>query len=205
MKFETTEEIPAYILGLWLGDKYWWGSSIGLINTNPSIIQKFRKFFELLKFEKKRIKLSVYTQNGKANKERLTKIFNIPKRNIKTYKWKKGRKTTYIIYVNSRPLKRKFEEYVKNLENLINKKNLPQYIAGRLDADGHYAKSKNRIRIGYTTEEETRRDSKIIFKIMRKNPKISFYSKANEWILELSGKKWEPFIRNIIRFSIVHK
>ena len=53
-----SETKDAYILGLWCADKYWWASSIGLSNTNASLIDEFRKFFLRKHFSKQRIKLS---------------------------------------------------------------------------------------------------------------------------------------------------
>ena len=39
-----SDEKDAYILGLWCDDSYWWGSSIGLSNTDPDLVEIFRKF-----------------------------------------------------------------------------------------------------------------------------------------------------------------
>ncbi len=36
----------AYILGLWCADSYWWASSVGLSNTDPDLIEMFRKFLK---------------------------------------------------------------------------------------------------------------------------------------------------------------
>ena len=33
-----SDEEGFYILGLWCADSYWWGSSIGLSNTNIDLI-----------------------------------------------------------------------------------------------------------------------------------------------------------------------
>jgi len=35
------EKIDPYILGLWLADRYWWGSSVGLSNTDERLILRF--------------------------------------------------------------------------------------------------------------------------------------------------------------------
>ncbi len=50
-------EKDAYILGLWCADSYWRASSIGLSNTNPDLIEAFRKFLKRF-FPEKRIKFS---------------------------------------------------------------------------------------------------------------------------------------------------
>ncbi|MBU4481135.1 hypothetical protein KKH59_02350 [Patescibacteria group bacterium] len=47
----------AYILGLWCADSYWWSSSIGLSNTDPDLIERFRKFLGT-HFPKSRIKFN---------------------------------------------------------------------------------------------------------------------------------------------------
>ena len=52
-----SNEKDAYILGLWCADSYWWASSIGLSNTNPDLIEAFRKFLKRF-FPEKRIKFS---------------------------------------------------------------------------------------------------------------------------------------------------
>ena len=52
-----SDEKDAYILGLWCADSYWWASSIGLSNTNPDLIEAFRKFLKRF-FPEKRIKFS---------------------------------------------------------------------------------------------------------------------------------------------------
>ena len=47
----------AYILGLWCADGYWWSSSIGLSNTDPDLIETFRKFLKRL-FQVNRVKFN---------------------------------------------------------------------------------------------------------------------------------------------------
>ena len=54
-----SNEKYSYILGLWCADSYWWSSSVGLSNTNPDLIKKFRGFLEEY-FPKKRIKFTNY-------------------------------------------------------------------------------------------------------------------------------------------------
>jgi len=52
-----SKEEDAYILGLWCADSYWWASSIGLSNTDPDLIEKFREFLKRF-FPENRIKLN---------------------------------------------------------------------------------------------------------------------------------------------------
>jgi hypothetical protein len=193
--------MEAYILGLWLGDKYWRSSSIGLTNTNEVLIAEFRKFLKRNGFSRDRIKLSVYTKSGRANRTVTAMKHKIPERNVKVYKLKKGVNPVFIIYVNSRKLKRKFDEVYKNLENLVTKKNIFEYLGGRFDSDGNYIKPKNRLRISYTTRQEASRDALLVANRIGIKPKVKFYKKANEWILEMSGKKWRSIIEKILIFS----
>ena len=133
--------IPPYILGLWLGDKYWWGSSIGITNTSLKIIRRFREFLKQASLPKSRIKLSVYTRSeNKINKRKIAKALDLCEENLRIYKPpKKVKEDIFILYVNSRQLKRMLTVKTENLEKEIQTlPSLYQYIAGRFDADGHY-------------------------------------------------------------------
>ncbi len=75
----------AYILGLWCADGYWWSSSIGLSNTEPDLLNKFKKFLRK-HFSEKRIKF-----NGNhlfVNSRPLLREFKEAKTNLE--KLKKG-------------------------------------------------------------------------------------------------------------------
>ncbi len=52
-----TKEEDSYLLGLWCADSYWWSSSIGVSNTDPDMIDKFRVFFRKF-FPEDRIKFN---------------------------------------------------------------------------------------------------------------------------------------------------
>ena len=52
-----SNEKDAYILGLFCADSYWWASSVGLSNTDPDLIEVFRKFLKRF-FPEKRIKFN---------------------------------------------------------------------------------------------------------------------------------------------------
>jgi len=194
--------IEPYILGLWLGDKYWWGSSIGLTNTNMNLIKVFRNFLEKLGFPKERIKLSVYHKDQVIDESELAKKLNIHLENIKVHKFKKGKKVYFIIYVNSRPLKRIFYSMASNLENCIkNYKGLLMYITGRFDSDGWLNKKYPEVRISYTTEEEARKDANLIEKFLSIKPRVRFEKYSNTWIINMKGKIWLQFIKDILKFS----
>lgn len=52
-----SDEEGSYILGLWCADSYWWGSSIGLSNTNIDLIKRFKRFLKRF-FSEERIKFN---------------------------------------------------------------------------------------------------------------------------------------------------
>lgn len=194
----------AYILGLWLGDKYWWSSSLGISNSNLNLIKIFKEFLTNRGFEKDRIKLSVYTEDGKRDEktlENLAKELEVLSDNIKFYKLSKKAGMNFVLYVNSRPLLREFRLLENNIRNIVNENNFVEYFAGRYDADGHHWKEKRMIRIAYTSKLEANNDAMLAEKFTAIKPKIRFYSKANEWILEFCGYKWLSFINSVLEFS----
>lgn len=198
--------IPPYILGLWSGDKYWRSSSVGLSNTNLVLLKKFREFFTNENFPDSRVKFSIYMPStSKApDLKRIAQIIKnkiqIKPENIKVYKLKKGNNPTFVIYVNSRPLKRKFDSV--NLKEVIkNKNDLFKYLGGRFDADGHFDCKKNRLRICYSNEKEIKTDVSIINNITGLRPDIKYYKKANEWVMECCGRTWKKFNKNILNNS----
>lgn len=198
---ETDNTIPPYILGLWTGNKYWWSSSVGITSINVNLVKEFLNFFRNFGFEDDRIKLSVYSVTGEIDRNLISEEFNIPIDNIKSYKFNKGKEKFFILYVNSRPLKRIFEMSEKNITKLITRENIFQFLAGVFDADGNIVKKKNRLRIGYTTKEEAEREAGLISYFIGNQPKVSFYHASNEWILEMCGKKWGYIIDKILYFS----
>ena len=83
----------AYILGLWLGDKYIYGNRIGLSNKNPLLLKEFEKFLTNISNSKiyfvaeNGIKTKVYINSSllrrvlermKQNIDKLVKRFVIP-------------------------------------------------------------------------------------------------------------------------------
>jgi len=78
-----SNEKSSYILGLWCADSYWWSSSVGLSNTNPDLIKKFREFLERY-FSEKRIK---FTNNHLfVNSRPLLREFVYAKNNLSNLK-----------------------------------------------------------------------------------------------------------------------
>jgi len=196
--------IPAYILGLWAGDKYWRASSIGISNTNLKLLKAFKQFFMENGFPKERIKLSVYVpENFEISSiNRKIDFLALEDENIKFYKLKKGPNPTFILYVNSRPLKRKFFETLQNLEiHIKSKKEAIMYMAGMFDADGHFDKQKNRIRMCYSNENSAIKEQNMISEMVGIKPKLKFYKSANEWILDFSGKDFSEINSEILKYS----
>ena len=188
-----------YIFGLWLGDKYWWGSSIGLVNTKLEITKKFVKFLKEVGFSIEKIKVQIRAKNP-INKKKFAKILKVKETNIHFSQLKKGNKTQITVYVNSRKFKREFIKETRTIrEKIKTKKELIEYLRGRFDADGHFDPKKKRIRIAYTTLEEAKADASLIQRIIKEKPKVVFYKKANEAILELIGEKWKNLIFSIVK------
>ncbi|MBL7169465.1 MAG: hypothetical protein ISS48_00410 [Candidatus Aenigmarchaeota archaeon] len=195
--------IPSYILGLWAGDKYWRSSSIGLSNTNFKLLNKFKRFFINSGFPIERLKLSVYVPENFELENLNKQIKSLAPNNTKFYKLKKGPRPTFILYINSRPLKREFFETLENVEfSMRNKKDVFEYLGGRFDADGHFDKNKNRIRICYSKEQTAKKDKKIIKEIIGSYPKLKYYKAANEWILDFSGKEFRKINEEILKQTI---
>ena len=165
---------------------------------------RFREFILDEGFPDSRIKLSIYVPDksdpAKIKKNAVNKT-QVKPENVKTYRLKKGNKPTFIIYVNSRPLKRRFDS--SNPKEIVKSKNdLFSYLGGRFDADGHFDRKKNRLRICYSKKNEAENDISLVNKITSLKPNIKYYKKANEWILECSGKKWKNFNKDILENSL---
>ena len=129
----------AYILGLWCADGYHRTSSVGLSNTDESLINVFHQFFLKL-FPKDRLRLRVYTNPlfyDKSFGEDLAKRLDIER--LSQLYLKKSVRPTIHLYINSRPLLRTFVQARKDVES-IPKENLRAYFAGRFDGDGSIAK-----------------------------------------------------------------
>ncbi|MBZ1345048.1 MAG: hypothetical protein KY055_00140 [Candidatus Nealsonbacteria bacterium] len=81
-----SNEKDAYILGLWCADSYWWASSVGLSNTNPDLIEMFRKFLKRI-FPKNRIKFN--RNHLFVNSRPLLREFRRAKANLESLKKEK--------------------------------------------------------------------------------------------------------------------
>ena len=175
--FKTKDD--AYILGLWCADGYYWGSSIGISNTNTLLIDKFREFF-LRFFPEKRLKLYIYRPD----------------------KFKRRTKA-YHLYVNSRPLLREFKGLENNLSNFIVRKLISPYMAGRFDGDGCVAKDfHSDCRIVYGSSKEVINDLKLMKLMGFQRMKIYNYRSAKTFCLYFSRLETNKFLSLIYPYSI---
>ncbi|NAZ14269.1 MAG: hypothetical protein GU359_09055 [Desulfurococcales archaeon] len=204
------ERIDPYLLGLWLADRYWWGSSVGLSNTDERLILRFTRWL-LQYYPPERVKLKVYVAcSDDLYKHCSTDLVGhqllklIPPENIKFYCNKKLLGVHYIVYVNSRSLKRLINNVARDLLNYITD-NALSYLAGRTDGDGSIDFNKIRLRIAYSNINEALIDARLIRNIIGTDPKIKYYKKAREYISEICCTRYINFISNLacktIRFS----
>ena len=169
----------AYIVGLWCADGYHRTSSIGISNTDTDLIEKFKEFF--LKFlTAERLKLRIYNPD----------IF-------------KRRTKAYHLYVNSRPLLRKFKEFKNNVSGYISEDLILPYIAGRFDGDGSVAKDFYQdCRIVYGSREETENDLALMELLGFQKMKIYYYRSAKTFCLYFSRLETNKFLSLIYPYSI---
>lgn len=179
----------AYALGLWCADSYWWSSSIGLSNVEPELILWFGKYLSRA-LGPDRIRLRIYEVPEIGIDERVLRMTE----KISVRPPFKMRRTAYHVYVNCRPLVRRFFEGRRRLSELDSKRVGP-YIAGRFDGDGSFG---TRVRIAYTTREEAQLDSQLLRAAGIENTSVLYYSKANEFCVYIHGSDVELFI-NLIR------
>jgi len=175
--FKTKDD--AYIVGLWCADGYHRASSIGISNTDPDLIEKFRKFF--LKFlSAERLKLRIYH----------------PDKFLRRTK-------AYHLYVNSRPLLRKFRELKNNATKFINGDLILPYMAGRFDGDGSVAKDFYRdCRIVYGNLREAQNDLELMLLLGFRKMKIYNYRSAKTYCLYFSRLETNKFLSLIYPYSI---
>ncbi|OGZ32763.1 MAG: hypothetical protein A3H02_02165 [Candidatus Niyogibacteria bacterium RIFCSPLOWO2_12_FULL_41_13] len=169
----------AYIVGLWCADGYHRTSSIGISNTKVDLIKKFEEFF--LKFlPTERLKLRIYLPD----------------------KFKRRTKA-YHLYVNSRPLLRKFREFKNNILKFISKDMIFPYMAGRFDGDGSVAKDFYRdCRIVYSNLKEAQKDLMLMNSLGFKKMKIYNYRSAKTFCLYFSRLETHKFLSLIYPYSL---
>lgn len=169
----------AYIIGLWCADGYHRTSSIGISNTDFDLVKKFREFF-LKIFPEDRIKLRIYN----------------PDKFIRRTK-------AYHLYVNSRPLLKKFRKFKDNATKLININLILPYMVGRFDGDGSVAKDFYRdCRIVYSNKEEAENDLALMKLLDFQKMKIYNYRTAKTFCLYFSRLETNKFLSLIYPYSI---
>lgn len=176
--FPKTKE-DFYILGLWCADGYHWSSSIGLSNIDRDLIKRFRSFFLGL-FSDKRIKLTVYKEG-------------------------KRRHVAYKLYVNSRPLLRRFMQFKEDKKRDI--KGILQaaaYFAGRFDGDGCISRDLSKdCRISYGSLEDAELDFRLVTKRLGlTKSKIYRYRTSSTYVLYISRREILKFRKLIISMSV---
>src|SRR3989338_357676 len=175
---QILNEERAYIVGLWCADGYHRTSSIGLSNTNTDLIEKFSDF--LLKFfPQERIKIRTYNPDLKR------------------------RKKAYHLYVNCRPLLRRFQEFRSNIREFIEKDLTLPYMAGRFDGDGSVAKDfYSDCRIVYGNLKEAENDFELMKKISFQKMKIYNYQSSKTFCLYFSRFETNKFLSSIYPYSL---
>lgn len=167
----------AYIAGLWCADGYHRTSSIGISNVDVDLVEKFKEFF-LKIFPAERIKVRIY------NPDQF-----------------KRRTKAYHLYVNSRPLLKRFKDFKSNVN--IESDLIPAYFAGRFDGDGSVAKDFYRdCRIVYSNREEAIRDLELLKSINFSKMKVYEYKGARTFCLYISRLETEKFLSAIYPHSL---
>lgn len=193
---ESNEE--AYILGLWCADGYHRTSSFGLSNINTALIQRFYRYL-LNIFPKERLRLRVYIPKRHPGTlpSNMDKICD----KISRLTIRKAKHISYHIYVNSRPLLRRFKEFRLNLDKIPNGRIIP-YLAGRFDGDGSVAKDSRRdMRIVYSNMREAVLDKNLLGKITSYKTRIYQYKSAGTYCLYVSRYDAKSFLRDLSSFS----
>lgn len=186
----------AYILGLWCADGYHRTSSIGLSNVDYVLITRFADYLKTL-YSDERLRLRVYIPcHCRISQSKIDGFEKI------TYsKVRKAKHISYHVYVNSRPLLRKFREQRESLINM-NKDLILPYIAGRFDGDGSIAKDYRRdFRISYGNTHEAAIDKSLLEKIGFYQVKVYRYKKAKTYVVYVSRNISKDLIKSIKPYS----
>ncbi len=194
----TIKSLDPYILGLWGADGYHRTSSIGLTAIYPELIKRFYHFLAEI-FPLERMRLRVYTNQGK------------PRPLPPAMRWYQGKTTfskgtklsnqAWQLYVNSRPLLRKFRSQLKQRLS-IPKKAIVPYIAGRFDGDGSVAKNlKNDFRITYYNRSQAEIDQKLLIKASFTHNNIYQYKQAGTHVIYVSTKESISLVNRLKPYS----
>lgn len=182
----SKQSLDPYILGLWGADGYHRTSSIGLTAIYPELIKRFYSFLETL-FPLERMRLRIYTNEGQPITLPLTMSWYQGKKSFA--KGTKLSSQAWQLYVNSRPLLRKFRSSLEQRLTLKNKELIP-YLAGRFDGDGSVAKNlKNDFRITYSNRQQAKLDQKLLIRAGFNQSSIYQYQQAGTYVIYVSTKE----------------
>ena len=174
----------AYALGLWCADGYWWSSSIGISNVEPELVVRFARYLSGV-LSPDRLRLRIYRVDSDPPDERVLQLTD----KVSICPSSKMKRTAYHLYVNSRPLVRRFFEARERLEE-IPVIHLGPYFSGRFDGDGSWGTTP---RIAYTRREETETDSALLARAGIDRTSVLFYEKANEYCIYVHRPDWSKF------------
>lgn len=150
-------------------------------------------------FPKQRIKLRVYLPLDFRPKVQSAFVEIKP-----TYlRSAKAQHPAYQLYVNSRPLLRKFREFKNNPFKFISQDLVSPYMAGRFDGDGSVAADFHRdCRIVYSKFKEAKNDLQLMRRIGFQEMKIYHYQKAPTFCLYVYRLETNKFFSSIYPFSL---
>jgi hypothetical protein len=160
-------------LGLWCADSYWWSSSIGLSNVEP-VDMRFGGYLAKI-LEPERLRLRIYRASGSRPDARVLGLTD----RVTVCAGHKMRRTAYHVYVNSRPLVRRFFSQRERLDEVA-EESLGPYFAGRFDGDGSFGDTP---RIAYTTCEEAKTGTVLLARAGIVRTSVLFYKSANEYCI----------------------
>jgi hypothetical protein len=184
----------AYALGLWCADGYHRSSSVGLSNVDPILIARFAEYLQEI-LPPERLRVRVYAASTAMIDQR---ILDLPAITIRLCTPVKMQRVAYHVYVNSRPLLRRFRRWRDQLDRLDGEMIGP-YIAGRFDGDGCLGSGRvPGSRICYTSESDAVRDRELLLRAGLQNVGISHYRKAAEWCLYVHVVDENAFQRLIL-------
>ena len=150
-----------YNFGLWIGDKYVWGGSVGITNTSNTLIQEFKKFLAT----------------------------NNPRKEIKEITINKGNAKR--VYINSWKFLKFLQKIQENIVELIKTKDqFISYISGKIDADGTIMPYNVKFRTGfikitYNKQDDAEKDLALLRKFGL-NGCILPYKKRNAFDLKFT-------------------
>ena len=195
---KSSEE--AYILGLWCADGYHRTSSFGLSNINLALIERFKKYLlSTMPSERLRLRLYIPMRYHGELPQNLGKICE----RVSYLKIRKATQVSYQIYVNSRPMLRKFRELRQHLENISDEEIIP-YSAGRFDGDGSAGIDFRRdVRIVYGNKEEAVKDKYLLARIRDYRTKIYYYRNAKTHCLYVSRYEAKNFLQELSPYSSI--